>query len=48
MFRDDFNPEDIFRMFFTGMQRGGRGHEMDLDDLIGGLFAGMGQMNGPR
>lgn len=28
MFRDDFNPEDIFKMFFNGMSgmgRGGRG-----------------------
>ena len=37
-YRDDFNADDIFRMFFNDQGGGG-----DLNDLLGGLFM---QMNG--
>ena len=44
-FREDFNPNDIFRMFFQQMSAGGAGlgPEMNLiNELLTGLHAGGG------
>ena len=52
MFREDFDPQDIFKMFFGQQFAGGanRGGQIDLDDLIGGLFGNLQGMHagGPR
>jgi hypothetical protein len=44
MFRDDFDPQDIFRMFFSDVNRSfSGGHSrggVDMDDLINNLIGG--------